>query len=250
MLHRMRERPELLVELDGPGVSPETVDTLALLRLAETYFRLVGKVAEASSMSLSFRGLRVRDKCAAVRATPNNPELAQLVSVRALRIISGEESAPRGTEILTSNIRSCLRSLPTGHVARARWGKRPHPLVAPPLPTEEHPWETVELRAIPVRVGGAEPGARLRSASEGHEFTVTATTEQARRLGAVLYSEVDVELEVCRDFEGRIEAGRVVEVHAVSEDEPAAAWRQWFHANASEWDEIEDVGAELGRDRD
>jgi hypothetical protein len=249
MLRSMRERPELLVELDGPGVSPDTVDTLALLTLAETYFRLIGKVAEASNMSLTFQGLRVLDKCVAVSATPNNQELAQLVSVRALRIISGEESPPRGTEVLTSNLRSCLRSLPTGHVARTRWGKRSHPLVAPPLPSQEHPWETVELRVIPIRVGGADPGARLRSASEGHEFTVSATAEHARRLGAMLYSEVDVELEVCRDFEGRIERGRVVEVHAVSDAEPATAWRQWFRANAPEWDEVDDVGAELGRDR-
>jgi hypothetical protein len=249
MLPGMPERPELLVELDGPGVSPETVDTLALLRLAETYFRLIGKVAEASSMSLSFRGLRVVDKCVAVSATPNNQGLAQLVSTRTLRIVSGEEGPPRGTEVLTSSLRSCLRSLPTGHVARTRWGKRSHPLVAPPLPTEEHPWETIELRVIPVRVGGAEPGARLRSASEGHEFTVSASAEDARKLGAMLYSEVDVELEVCRDFEGRIELGRLMEVHAVSEAEPASAWRQWFKANASEWDEVDDVGAELGRDR-
>src|SRR5260221_3925629 len=60
------KRDGLMFELDGPGVTPESVDSLLLLRLADAWFKLVAKASEAGNIGLSFRGLRIRDKCVAV----------------------------------------------------------------------------------------------------------------------------------------------------------------------------------------
>jgi hypothetical protein len=107
----------------------------------------------------------------------------------------------------------------------------------------ETPWETTELRVIPLRVGVgvgvSDLHARLASASEAQPFIVKATPELARVLGGALRMQVDVELSVCRDVNGNIEDGRVTAVHEVIDANPATVWRAWFEEQADGWDDAD-----------
>lgn len=110
--------------------------------------------------------------------------------------------------------------------------------------------EMTELRVVPIRVaGGSRHGdVQFVSRSEEYPFTLTATIEDARRLGGELGRSVDVELQCFRSTSGRIERGRVLAVHTIDESvEPAAvaaAWRAWF---SEVWCEDEPEADEDGR---
>lgn len=243
----MARRGRLRFELDGPGASPETVASLLLLRLAQQTFQLLTKVADTSGASLTLAGMAVRDKCVAIDVSPSDREAAELSARRVIRLVAGQERPPRGLTSSVEALQRELRGLPAGMRACVQATGRAKRLLPPPLPTVETPWETTELRVTPVRVGGAEPGAQLTSTSELGPFTVEATADVARKLGALLYRDVDVVLDIVRGIDGRIERGRVVDVMPLSAEEPTATWRQWFATNAPEWFAVDDVRGELGR---
>ena len=174
---RMRANgTEILVALDGPGVSPATVEPLALLQLAEA------------------------------------------VAAKALRVVSEAEEATEGAGGADEDARA-----------------------------DNDRWELTELRAVPIRVGGAEVTARLRSTSEAAPFTVSLSETHARTLGAHLYEAVDVELRLRRGADDLIKGGEVIDVHVLDVTPPAGGWRAWLKETAAQWDDVDDVSGELGR---
>jgi hypothetical protein len=247
---RKEERVQLTVE--GPGVTPETVDSLQLLQLAEGALRLAVKVAETAKVSFTFRGLQVHRGSVAVLVTPSDARAAKFGMARALRVVEGLEDAPEGAEILVGHLRQHLRHLPPSQSAKFVAGAWSGRLTVPAAPASDQPWERIGLRVRPIRVGGAGdvPRARLVSLSERAPFIVDVAREDARKIGANLYGEIDVTLDVARDAEGLIEHGKLVEIHELSDVEPVGAWRAWFSVNAREWDRIDVVMEELGRGLD
>lgn len=248
----MKEKPaQLGIKISGNGVTPKTVDSLLLLRLAETCLRLTIRLADASSIGLTFSGVSVKGGSAAIALTPSDPASAKLVATRALRLISNDEPAPYDMKGAIDDVRSSLRALPRTQKASFVVGEWSGALTAPTLEvTEDAPWERTELRVRPIRIGGtaaAGPSARLVSESEAQAFNVSVSQDDARALGSALYREIDVELELCRDAHGNIEQGRVTSVTRLSEEEPLAAWRAWFETNAGDWEDVDDVGEALGR---
>lgn len=180
-------KDELLVEIDGPGIEPKTVDTLLVLRLATACFQLTTKVADELKAPLILRGLDVHDACVAVAAHPNSEGAASLAIQKAARIVAGEVSPPRGTTGELEEILKCLRSLPADASVAFSLRDREYPLVPPPLPKEEPPWAITELRVSVIRVGGKDPTATLWSESESKPFVVDVEIENARKLGALLH---------------------------------------------------------------
>ena len=235
-----------MFEMDGPGVTPKTVDTLQLLQLADACFRMAVKVAEASQMGITFQGLRVLDKCVAVAATPSSPKVARFSAAKVRRLVDGSEDAPSGAENLLRDVRRGLRGLRPHVTAGFRIGEVPYTFRSPDIPIAESPWERTELRVVPIRVGGRNLTAELASNSEAGTFIVETSLEVARVLGASLRNELDVVLDVCRDIDGAIQRGKIIEAFPLQDGDPQDVWKAWF-AEAQEWDDIEDVGEALGR---
>jgi len=243
-----KQPQDLLFELDGPGVSPATVDSLVLLQFADACFRMAVKVAEVNKIGLTFQGLRVVDKCVAIGATPSNGKAARLTAAKIKRLVQGVDDPPSGTESLLEEVRRCVRALKPQVTAAFRVGKVAYRIQAPNTPVAESPWETTELRVIPIRAGGRDPTAELVSDSEVGSFILKTSEENARLLGAALYREIDVIVEICRSFDGLIERGKIVEVMPVDqESNPTETWRAWFADEGKEWEDIEDVGEALER---
>jgi hypothetical protein len=240
---------ELLLAVDGPGVDLSTVDTVLLLRLATACFQLTTKVSSAMGAPLGLNGIAVRDGSAMIGAVPTKVSAASLAASRVAQIISGQADAPDGAAGELQEILACLRALPDHHTASVRLGTSKHELLAPALPERELPWSRTELRVIPLRVGGSGKvlKALLWSESEAKPFSLDIDLENARKLGLLLHDEVDVALEIARGIDGNIEAGRVLEVFELQEG-GSEAWRAWFTENAFDWDAVDDVRAELGRD--
>lgn len=243
-----KQPKDLLFELDGPGVTPDTVDSLALLQFADACFRMAVKVAEVNKIGLTFQGLRVIDKCVAISATPSSGKAARLTAAKIKRLVQGVDEAPSGTESLLEEVRRCVRALKPQMTAAFRVGKVAYKIQAPETPIVESPWEITELRVTPIRAGGREPTAELMSDSEPGSFTLKTSAENARLLGAALYREVDVVVEIRRGFDGLIERGRITEVIPVDQqNNPVEVWRAWFAEDGKDWEDVEDVGEALER---
>lgn len=75
----------LKLEIDGPGVKPETLDPLVTLELARAYFRLLRRVAEEREVSLELTGLAIEDKSVAVLVGRERLPVARLSSKSELR---------------------------------------------------------------------------------------------------------------------------------------------------------------------
>ena len=239
---------EIEISLDGPGVTPKTVDALALLRLADSYFRLLVKVSEANHLGLELRGLRVKDGSATIASNANSVDAARSAVRRTLRIVVEDESPPRGAEDVAKDVRTNVRALPPEHLALVLIGGMKRTIRVRERLLQEGPWERTELRAQPIRVGGDRPTVKLRSDSEVDSFVLDVEDKgHARLLGAALYLDMDVEIEICRDHEGRIERGRVLDVHRLDEQAEVESWKGWYNSNAKEWDGAADIERDLGR---
>lgn len=126
-------------------------------------------------------------------------------------------------------------------------------LQAPTVPSAESPWEMVELRVVPIRVGGKDPTVELICESEPGPFTIktgqnqTTSLANARLLGASLQKEVDVTIVACRGIDGRIAQGHIENVYVLQDGDPVAIWRSWFAAECQWPEDLDDVGMALGR---
>lgn len=106
--------------------------------------------------------------------------------------------------------------------------------------------ELLSLRATVNNVSGApHPHVRLESRMEDKPFSLRINRDFAKRLGKVMLAEIELQAKVQRNADGHIESGRMIEFEPVSSrDETVTAWTEWYKANASEWDKVEDIEGE------
>lgn len=236
---------ELLLEIDGDGVSPQTIDSLALLGLAKAWFELVGRVATANKEPIHFSGVAVIDKCAAVKLQASDSVIAKRSVKRSLHLVQGD-TAPFGLEGHVQEVQKRLRALPSHMTAHVFAGNDSELLKAAALPEAESPYERIQLRAIPIRASIRPPYLHVVSASEDERpFRVDTTEEEAEALR--LGRAIDIVLLCTRDDDGHVKDARLIEVHELEDSDPVQTWRAWFADNAAEWEDVEDIEAELGR---
>jgi len=236
-------------EIDG--VTPDTVDTNQLLRLASAYFDQLCRLKAGKGLELKFQGLQIKKACVQVLARPNRMPVAKAAVAQLGRILHGRELPSPGTQELTARLRRELQLLPPDQKAKAVAGKWSRVVSAPELNELPGLWEITEIRARIVRVGGLhEPTALVDIEAQG-AVVLRVDRETARSLGSRLYCLADIEAEVLRDADGNITTGRVLTVNAVQEcANEAETWRNWYRAAASGWDDVDDIEGELGRNHD
>lgn len=238
----------LRVEIDGPGVTPETLDPLATLELGASYLRLLQRLAKEAEHAIDFTGLGVEDKCAALVFTPKDPRVAELLAVDADKILSGERLVAPRLKQAVDDFLAAVRALPTDQSVTVLVGARRLPVARGQAARASVRRSLTKLRATLVMVGGTKPSARLSSESEARAFTVRVNDHAAaQRLGPHIYQELDVELELERDENGLIRDGLLLAFTPLSQEPPAEQWRVWFQdAGGAEWGAIEDIELELG----
>lgn len=249
------DEAEFLFEVDADGVEPDTVDTLAFLRLAHAYFETLVATARATENELRFTGVQIINKCVAVRAIVNNSDLAQTTVQQADNFVAGTALPPRKYSIAacTKNLvdahEQFLTHVPAGARRRlktiAAVGGKKTPLRRPPEPTED-PYSYVSLETMRAKVStlaGSEMTVRLQPII-GDAFSVMiATNDLAKEIRHHWLDELDVDVEVRRNSEGRVLSGKLKGFHVVQEGNAVEAWREWVKNNVEPM-----TGEELGED--
>lgn len=222
----------LMVEIDGPGVHPNTVDGASALELAASFVGLVRKLAADRDQTLVFSGVEILDKCMAVAVHVDQRVVARELSQEALRLVRAPTDAPRGTAQYIERVRTAIRHLPEGQKARvivAQWGDS---IEMETTVSTSPPWGRLSQRVKLLRIGGTRPLARIQSRYESDDFSLAVTVDQARDLAVHLYQSIDIEARVARDAEGVIERGELVAWHPISTQDANTAWRDWFRDHA------------------
>lgn len=230
-----RLRPdEVAIELAGPGVTPETVDTMALLSVAHAYVDLAIAVASASGASLSFTGVRIVNKCAALAAPVNDKKVAIDAIKASNDIVSGKRAAPRGAETRAKSLCKAVEALPSGYAASVVVGRSSWPLrLATPNERPERPWSLSSVRVKVIELQATPARARF-SCAWLDDFSLTASRDIIRKLGTHMYEELDIDVRWTFDENDKVEAGTVLEVNPISTDDSLTAWQRWYGAAAPE----------------
>jgi hypothetical protein len=252
--------PETLkFELDGPDVHPANVDTRAALALFLQYLEMLRKLAKHAKRELSFTGLDVKDKCLEFQARPSNPDFAHIHSAELSQYLARQVDIPDFIAPDVRKFRKQIRKFPQELTStRVHVGERQELVFTAAFtePKRERYSEQLSTRAVVLRVGVAHPKDSKRKVpvrlsidmEEPKEVTLHTDLETSRKLGGYILQEVEVSLVVGRDRVGRIVSGEVENFEPLQNISPSTAWRDFYRQAASEWDRVEDIEKELGRD--
>jgi hypothetical protein len=245
------ERREFLrIALDGPGMTPETVDAPAMLRIARDYFELIQRTAEEQGRKIRLEGLYVRSGSVAIETRSTDPEAAQAATTRTRAWLAGEEAPPHGFNQPVKALLDSIVSLPEGVAVRAGGQDWEEILVvcdAPP-PASDFTEQTT-LRGYVREVGGDSPHVVVDIAIEqrrGLRLLIASKT-MARDIARELYREAELELRLVRSGDGRILSGQLLAFKRVEDANSRRRWSEWFRPLAARWASVTDIEAELGR---
>lgn len=227
-----RSENDLIVELDGVKISPQTVDARALLSVAQAYVELLVRVADENESELTLTSLQIIDKCVGVLMRADDPDAAW-VAVSEIDSYLAGAPIPHGVKNHTETLLEALHRLPPTVSAAAHVGTRSTKLIDRRGQPVERPWSRTTLWVKPIKIGGRREHIVLESGSERGTFRLDLSLETARELGPYLKKEILVEMEIARGADGRIEKGRLLSWTApdVKPGQELEAWQKWFDAS-------------------
>jgi hypothetical protein len=219
------------IEVDGAAedavvghVSPESLaNPVATLRLAVAYLDLLEAIAADRDQDLVLRGLEVIDKCTAVFARVNVPDIARQCAAEAARYLGSPVRLPRGIHSKVEAVHEARAKLPPQYKATAFVGSTRRAIERATF-TDGFPAAKLQVRATPIRVGGKTPSVTFESPSEEKRFTLRVVRDQAKQLAPHLYTEVDIEALVLRADDGLIEGGDLEAFYPLDDGDPMDAW--------------------------
>lgn len=223
----------LILELDGPGLEPDTVSPTRFLELAAAFFALVESNARLQDVALELKGVEILHKCVALASIPNDLRAARRMADLSRKQINGAEEPPHGLRELVERNRLAMRRLAPGevvHVQVDRWHRAISTVGAEPTEPLD---ALLAIRARPFRIGGKLPMVRFESLLED-DFSLRVTPEMERQLAPHLRRELDIEAKVSRDRDGTISGGELLSFDPVDEDaDPQTQWRTWYESVSS-----------------
>lgn len=245
---------DLVLELTGDAIEQGTVDAEAGLRAMLAYVRALITTSKILEQELTLTGIFVEDKCVQLRTRANNQKVAQTSIEYFQGVLEGEMGVPRGLTRDLNEVRSSFEGLAPNVSAFASIGDaRVHVFSRSEVPRQAQAgWHVAGRevhRASVQRIGGAQPRVQLKTAYDGPITADIPSHSLARKLGAMLYMDVDATLEVVRDDDGEVVSAKVVDFRKLEAlSDPLSQLQDWFRPAADRWSGI-DYDAEI-RDED
>lgn len=274
----------ITVELVGPKMETTKADPLLVLSFATAYFRALQHVAKLRmGRGVELRGLSVIDKCIGVQSTGAQPLLIRAVTELDKALMNPfEQSVPvrmlsRARLSLPDNIMATvlIDGKPWSEISAVNPARKsvvdraPSKAVDPaghkpfrykafetsikaldPVSKAIEPAlgaEVADFQAYVLRIGGHPPSVDLidKSAANATKVTLTGAEDTIKAMSMHLFGLVNVVAEVDSDKGTDKRTGRLLSFEPVPDVDPINAWREWFAANAVEWNDVDDVEAEL-----
>jgi hypothetical protein len=241
---------ELQGTFEGKELAPGHFDVVHAMNYVSALLDLLVALAEKRKEPLSFTGMTLQPGSVAFRIDVDRPAVASALTREAGQMVEGRTLPPRGLRSRVVRLRESILRLPAGTRSVVRVGRQ-RTVIAPPRSVNDAPTvEQTELRATVYRIGG-DP-ARLWAITETDGgFNAALSQELAEQLAKHLYKEVDLVATLERAEDGRITDGYIHHFHPLEElEDEAEEWRRWFAVAGADWDDVEDLEAELERVRE
>ncbi len=249
--HPDQRRP-LTIEFDGPEADPDVIDPRSVFDVAARFVDLVQRVAEKTKGEpVRLRGFEVRDKCTQIVFNCDAPpERLAFVSERVLAVARGEARIPGTARAAGAFARALREADPRLRIAqRGRSGDLR--VIREPLkaPTPAHRFHEVdEVRASVIKVGGRNPPrVQLDMPDEPRlRWLAVSSEDVVREMAALLYRQIDADVRIHREADGRFISGRVLAYRPVRRAS-VGEMRAWYREHLAHWDDVDDVEGALGR---
>jgi hypothetical protein len=265
---------EIVVEVAGPQVTPATIEPVSFVSLAAVYLGLLQRLSRQQGSELVLEGLALRGERVAMVCRTSQVPLARALTDRVRMFLQNPERVPYEVYQDMERLRAALLGLPEGSKASIYIGNNAWKVDFPAqernsyMTTNLHQFGTMRasegprtagsssaaeilcIRARPVLVGGSSPSVGFESESEQHPFALAIEEELARQIAVYLYREVEIEAEAYRDESQRISGGKLLHFEVVDDADASEKWRSWYQEHASEWDDVNDIEADLDRSVD
>lgn len=240
--------PAVVLGVDGEGVSPGSFEVLPTLMFVQTWMSLAEAIAASDGKPLSFTGLTIREGSVAWVLTSLDPELSQSSFEKAHIYVVGDAEVPRGLRTKVVESRKSLGQLPRGYAPFIEIDAKRNDLPRE-FPSTNLYREVTTLRGEVVDAGGVRPHVRL--ASPSRMFFLSTSRENAKRAGQALYREIEANVALVWDGDQFVEGTLLdfEEIEMLSSDDEIARWRTWFSEAGQDWETVDDIELELGRER-
>ncbi len=243
---------ELAFAVEGPGVTPKSVDPAEFFNLAASFFDLIRKIGDPGS-KLSLEGVRIFQGSAASASVVSDIPEAAARGERLRRCIEGSEIAPSGVVVPLDAFRRRLLALgPIRQASYQAGNELASARLTPRTTAAPSVTEIIEARALILGVnGGNERSARVAVHGEPRTFRIELSKAEVCLFGARIDHSVDLVVRVTRTEAGVIDSGVLVEAPRFVEkkDDELETLRAWFKPAADEWAQVEDIDGELRRER-
>jgi hypothetical protein len=244
----------LLVELHGvfggKDVSPDNFDVVHTMNYVSAILDLMSALAEKHKEPLSFQGMTLEPGSVAFKIVVDQPSTARRLAKRAGDLVGGCTLAPRGLQTRVARVRESILQLPPGMKALLRVGRQKVVIAPPRVDPDARTREAAELRATVFRVGG-NPARLVAITDVDGTFTAGLSHELAAEIANHLYQEVDLVTTLERTDDGRIADATIHQFYPLEQPEDeAAAWRRWFEVAGYDWEDVDDIEAELDRNHE
>lgn len=246
------------VEIDGPDIHPASIDPGSALGLAAAVLSALDALAKASGRDVTFTGLQVVDKCAAL-VTYSSDEAATRRDAQDLHaMLKGEKQTPKGLGRQVARISRVIDDLPDHMSAVLRVGYGSLDPVEVTLrgsrvgATRYESQETLRCRLTGLDTDPAR--VKVTNVLSGEKLSLKATNEQVEAFAGNLRAEFDITAVVKRstiEEEGIVLKGELLEFAVVPEGPVSLkALRAWYRDTGKPWDGLGDWSAHLRMMRD
>lgn len=180
-----KERQAIIVEIDGPRVSPANVDGVALVEIANSYLAMLRAAATSLGVRLAFgKGLRVVDKCAGLWFPVNSEAAAR----RSHRHGMAHQVDGRAAFLRRAS------ELPDGHVAGVHLHRAGEALSMTPIEPEavqtfDERDDCRRLRITGV-TGEGSPRVHVFDRATQKSYHLSASKDVAKAAAGLMYENV------------------------------------------------------------
>lgn len=232
---------ELIIGVDGDGVTPEHLDVLPSLAFFHAFVRLLQALAKAQDSVLVFTGMRVHRGSAGLALSTESIHLAEATAHRANLYLAGVETPPRGLQTQVAEVRESLMQL-RGVAPFFQAGKRREQLPTT-FEVERTLVEFTEYRGIVHRVGGSTPRVVLVVIDNGLELNLRTSQAIAQDAAQSLYRVIDAAVSITWHGDKVVdsELQGFTPVDDLTAEVEIERWRRWFAVGGSAWDDVEDI---------
>lgn len=242
----MDDAEEFKIAIEGPGVSPETVDAELFLAIAHEYLHALKKTAKDNGSEFDAVGIKIKDGSVIAAIGTSNASNA-----KSSAIILNDELASPHLYTRHKRLRSTIKRVPAEcsiSVSHGVWRQ-----VVPSYSEVEAYRTLTTMRVVVEKIGSVkEPSIWVRNIFNDKRLihVKVQTYQVAKDISPHLYDQIEIRAEFLANSDHRIVGGELITWEPMDPEEgtPLEAWSKWFAPHAKIWNAMsdEEIRAELG----